>query len=147
MKQQIKARIAAVLAQPECGSAAVELVLLFPVLLLAFILVPAAYHGVNAKLTLDEAAAQAARDATLATTPGEAVSTAQADIDQDLANLGAACTNVSMDIEVGALAPGSTVTVALSCRTTAQTLAGLSLGAGWEIHSTASSPVDQYVGG
>jgi Flp pilus assembly protein TadG len=147
VKQHIKARIAAALAQPQRGSASIELVLLFPVLLLAFVLIPAAYHGVNAKLTLDEAAAQAARDATLATTPGQATAAAQADINQDLASLGAACTDVAMNIVVGQLAPGSTVTVSLSCHTTAQALAGLSLGVGWPIHATASSPVDQYVGG
>jgi Flp pilus assembly protein TadG len=134
------------LAERERGSATVETVIIVPVLFLALLLVPATYHGVDAKLRLDEAAAQAARDATLATTPGAALAQADADVDADLDGLGAACSGITVDVQVGQLAPGSIVTVTLSCHTTAQGAGGLPLGAGWPIRATARSVVDQYVG-
>ena len=143
----IKTRIAKLLAARQRGSAAVETIVIVPILFLGgFVLTSATYHGVDAKLRLDEAAAQAARDATLATTPGAAVSQADADIADDLDGLGAACSGITVDVQAGQLTPGSIVTVTLSCHTTAQASGGPSLGFGWQIHASASSVVDQYVG-
>jgi Flp pilus assembly protein TadG len=143
---RMRLRAARVLRRPDQGSATLETILMIPILVFAFILIPATYHGVNAKLRLDEAAAQAARDATLATSPGQAEQAASQDIAQDLEGLGAACSQTTDEIDVGQLAPGSTVTVTLTCHTTAQAMAGLSLGANWQISATARSVVDQYAG-
>lgn len=142
----VSRRLRRVLAQPQRGSATLETVLMLPVLIIALVLIPAVYHGVNAKLRLDEAAAQAARDATLATSPGQAEQAAAADIAQDLTGLGAACSQITQAIDVGQLAPGQIVTVTLTCRTSAQAMAGLSLGVGWQISATARSVVDTYAG-
>lgn len=119
---------------------------MLPILILALVMIPAVYHGVNAKLRLDEAAAQAARDATLATSPGQAEADASADIAQDLTGLGSACSQITQDIDVGQLTPGQMVTVTLTCHTSAEAMAGLSLGVGWQISATARSVVDTYAG-
>lgn len=146
MTSQLIQRVRALLARPERGSATLETVLMLPILIIALVMIPAVYHGVNAKLRLDEAAAQAARDATLAASPGQAEQDASADIAQDLTGLGSACSEITQDIEVGQLTPGQTVTVTLTCHTSAQAMAGLSLGVGWQISATARSVVDTYAG-
>ena len=146
MISTLVSRLRQLAAVPERGSATLETILMLPILIIALVMIPAVYHGVNAKLRLDEAAAQAARDATLATSPGQAEQDADADIAQDLTGLGAACSQITRDIDVGQLTPGQYVTVTLTCHTSAQAMAGLSLGAGWQISATARSVVDTYAG-
>ena len=64
-------------AEPERGSVTIELILATPVLIVFLLLVVSLGQVVSARLTLDGAAASAARAASVATSPEAAVADAQ----------------------------------------------------------------------
>lgn len=127
------------------GSVAAETVIAVPVLLL-LVLVTAVLisRGVDARLRLNDAAHQAARAATLTTSPNEAVTAAATTAATALADLTAICPTSAVTVDTSHFRPGGTVTVTLACRLdlTAGLLPGLDTT--HTLTASATSPIDTW---
>lgn len=99
----------------ERGSAAVELVLVTPLLVLVFLVVVAFGLLADVRLVVADAAHQAARAASLARTDKDAHTQAERAADAAVREAGASCTRPSVRLATGGLTPGATVTARVSC--------------------------------
>jgi Flp pilus assembly protein TadG len=126
------------------GSAAAELVLITPVLILMLLLAVAAGRLVQARLEVDSAARQAARAASLARDPAtaaaDAVSTAQA----ALAGQDITCRPLNVSPDTSNFVPGGQVSVQVSCTVHLSDLSLLHLPGTRTLTSTFASPIDIY---
>lgn len=128
----------------ERGSAAVELVLLTPLLVLVFLVVVAFGLLADARLVVADAAHQAARAASLARTEKDARVQAEQAAGAALREAGASCTRPSVRLSTGGLAPGSTVTARVSCTVNLAGLTGTGLPGHVPLKGTAFSVVDSF---
>lgn len=128
------------------GSAAAEMVLLTPLLMLFLFLIVAAGRLVQARLEVDSAAQQAARAASLARDPASAATDATATAQAALASQHITCDPLSVSPDLGDFVPGGQVTVQVSCTVSLAGLAELRLGGAETLTSTSASPIDLYRG-
>jgi Flp pilus assembly protein TadG len=128
------------------GSAAAEMVLLTPLLMLFLLLIVAAGRLVQGRLEVDSAARQAARAASLAPGPSAAAADATATAQSALASQHITCDPMSVTPDLGDFTPGGQVTVQVSCTVSLTGLGLLHLGGAETITSTFASPVDEYRG-
>lgn len=129
---------------PDRGSATAELVLILPALLLMLLVLVLCYRISDAKLRMADVAHQAARAASLARTPAEAVIDARATAQTALASAGVICQDLTVDTDTAGLAPGALVRVTLTCTTRLDDLAMLGTPGSATLHANATSPVDTY---
>lgn len=130
--------------QADRGSASTELVLVTPLLLVVLLVTVGLGRAVSTHLDIADAAHQAARAASLARTPDQAVTAAQQTTADALTHSGLACRNPRTRVDTSDFTPGGKVTVSVSC-TTALTDLGIPLpGVHHTSTSTASSPLDAY---
>ena len=134
------------LRQDERGSAAAELTLLTPLLILLLLFVVLCGRLADTKLRINDVAHQAARAATLARTPFQATAAAQATADAALASAGITCQSRSITTDTQGLRPGSTVTVTVSCTVGLSDLTMLGVPGSRTFQSSFSSPVDVWRG-
>lgn len=146
----LRRRFAELKAAPERGAAAIELTLLTPVFILFLVLIVALGRIVEARIQVDDAAHAAARAASLAATPSQAQQAADNAASAALSGDGITCTPMSVATDVGAMTPGSTATVTITCTVGLGDVSGLHLMPGHEtVTASFSSVVDTYrsVGG
>jgi Flp pilus assembly protein TadG len=139
-------------AGAEAGTAALELVILAPVLLALIALVIAAGRVSIAQSSVDAAARDAARQASIALTPAAAQATGRASAEESLASDGLNCLSVAVYVRTGGsdsgfgLPAGTPATVSATVRCKVP-LSDLSLpgmpGSHW-LTSTFYSPLDVY---
>ncbi|MBL7487775.1 pilus assembly protein [Frankia sp. AgB1.9] len=132
--------------RPRCdrGSATAELVLIMPVLVLMLMFLVLCYRISDAKLRLADAAHQAARAASIARTPTQAVTDAQATAQSALADAGVTCEHLTVDTDPAGLTPGGLVHVTITCTTRLDDLAVLAVPGSAALHASATSPVDLF---
>jgi Flp pilus assembly protein TadG len=128
----------------ERGSAAAELVLVTPFLLLLFAVT--AGRLVEGKLDVDSAAQQAARAASEARTPAAAGTQAQQVAQAALAGQSVTCDPAVITPDTGDFVPGGEVTVQVSCTVQLSGLGLLGIPGSETITASASSPIDVYRG-
>ncbi|MBB5801298.1 Flp pilus assembly protein TadG [Saccharothrix ecbatanensis] len=128
------------------GSAATELTLLTPLLVLVLLFVVLCGRLAETKLRINDVAHQAARAATLARTPIQALSDAEATAATALAEAGVACRSLRVAADLQGLRPGSTVTVTVACTVGLDDLALLGVSGSRTFESSFSSPVDRWRG-
>lgn len=128
------------------GSAAAELTLLTPVLILLLLFVVYCGRAVDTTLRITDAAHQAARAATLARTPTQATTNAHTTASTALASAGITCQSLSVSTDTHGLTPGSTVTVTVTCRVGLADLAILGVPGSQTFTSSSTSPVDVWRG-
>ena len=121
-----------------------ELTLLVPVIVLALVLMVVAGRQVSAALITQDAAAAAARSASLQREAGEARTQARQAAEQELTDRGLVCTPFSARVDTSGFGPGGTVEVEVECTVTVVDLGGL--GGQRTLTASASSPVDPYRG-
>lgn len=143
--RSMRARIRA-LRRDERGSAAAELTLLTPLLILLLLFVVFCGRLADTKLRINDVAHQAARAATLARTPSQATANAQATASAALASAGITCQSLSVSTDTQGLKPGSTVTVTVSCSVGLGDLTSLGVPGSRTFQSSFSSPVDVWRG-
>ncbi|WP_433264750.1 TadE/TadG family type IV pilus assembly protein [Actinosynnema sp. CS-041913] len=141
----VYARIRA-LRRDERGSAAAELTLLTPLLILLLLFVVFCGRLADTKLRINDVAHQAARAATLARTPSQATANAQVTASAALASAGITCQSLSVSTDTQGLKPGSTVTVTVSCSVGLGDLTSLGVPGSRTFESSFSSPVDVWRG-
>ncbi|MGY6655371.1 TadE/TadG family type IV pilus assembly protein [Amycolatopsis sp. TRM77291] len=134
------------LRRDERGSAAAELTLLTPLLILLLLFVVLCGRLADTKLRINDVAHQAARAATLARTPSQATANAQATASAALASAGITCQSLSISTDTQGLKPGSTVTVTVSCSVGLGDLTMLGVPGSRRFESSFSSPVDVWRG-
>ena len=128
----------------ERGAVATELVLLTPLLILMLLFVVALGRLAGARINVDGAAAQAARAASIATTPGGATAAAQQAATAALGSDHVTCATLQVTTDTARLAPGGSVTVTVTCAVALGDLSGLRLPVTESISSTAASVIDTY---
>jgi Flp pilus assembly protein TadG len=140
------ARSLLALRRDDRGSAAAELTLLTPVLILLLLFVVFCGRLADTKLRVNDVAHEAARAATLARSPSQATADAQATASAALRSAGIACQSLSVSADTQGLKPGSTVTVTVSCSVGLGDLTALGVPGSRTFESTFSSPVDVWRG-
>ena len=131
----------------ELGGAAIELVLVTPLLLL-FVLVAVAFGRLaDARLQVNDAANQAARAASIARDSGTASAAAHRTAMSNLAGHGLTCQPVAVTVDTSAFHPGGAVTTRITCTVALADLAPLPLPVAETVQATATSPIDVYRGG
>jgi len=128
------------------GSAAVELVLITPLLVLVWLLIVAGGRMVQARIEVDSAARQAARAASIAGDPATAASDASAAAQAALASQHLTCGNLAVTADTSDFIPGGQVTVQVSCTVSLSGLSLLHLPGAETLSSHFASPIDVYRG-
>lgn len=128
----------------ERGAVATELVLLTPLLIVMLLFVVALGRLAGARINVDGAAAQAARAASIATTPAQAAASAQQSATAALGSDHVTCATLKVATDTARFAPGGSVTVTVTCAVALSDLTGLRLPATERVSSTAASVIDTY---
>lgn len=128
------------------GSAAVELALVTPLLVLLLMLIVAAGRLVQGRLEVASAAAQAARAASLARDPATAAAQATAVASSALASQHLTCASLAVSTDTTAFRPGGQVTVRVSCTVSLSGLALLHLPGAETLTAQAAAPIDVFRG-
>ena len=133
----------------ERGSAAIELVLLIPALVALLLFAVAGGRVAMAHGSLEQAAADAARAASIARTAGDAQTSAEEAARATLANQGLSCTSLTVALDTSGFAtpvgaPAS-VTATVSCTVRLSDLAVPGLPDP-VVSATVTSPLDMYRG-
>jgi Flp pilus assembly protein TadG len=132
----------------ERGSAPVELVIITPVLILFLLLYLGFGRVSRAEQLVDDAAAQAARAATLDyLNPGQAAAAAQQAADQALSAGGLACASDQVSVDTGNDRPGGSITVHLACNADLSQAIAAGLPGSVTLTASSTSPIDVYVPG
>lgn len=124
--------------------AALELAILMPFVIVMMLLIVAFGRVERGRELIDNAAASAARAASLTDSPGAAHDAATTAATQALTDGGVSCTGMQLSLDTAAFHPGGDVTAHLSCTTD---LSGLTLsGVPGHLNLTASatSPLEPY---
>lgn len=130
--------------RPDHGAAALELVLMTPLLVAFIVVVVAAGRIAQARGDANDVAYAAARAASLASTPalarGAAEQAARAAVDQqDLV-----CRAVEVSLEGSQLQPGGQVTATVRCTADLADVAGFGIPSSRNFVSTAQVPIETY---
>ncbi|MFD6949834.1 MULTISPECIES: TadE/TadG family type IV pilus assembly protein [unclassified Nocardiopsis] len=126
------------------GSASVELSLLVPVLVVALVLMVIAGRQVSAALITQDAAAAAARAASLQRDAASARTHAYREAGRELDDRGVVCSLFTAVVDASGFEPGGIVEVRVACTVTVVDLGGL--GGERTLTATSTSPVDPYRG-
>lgn len=127
------------------GSAAVELVLVTPLLVALMMLIVTAGRLVQARLEAGSAAAQAARAASLARDPATATADASATASAALASQHLTCSALTVTT-TAAFRPGGQASVQVTCTVSFAGLALLHLPGADTITAHAAAPIDVFRG-
>ena len=141
-----KHRVRTTRCDHERGSATVELVILTPVLILFLLLYLGFGRVTRAEQLVDDAAAQAARAATLNyTSPGGATAAAEQAAAQALTESGLACASDQVTVDTADDRPGGSITVHLACHTDLSQVIAAGFPGSTTLTASSTSPIDPYV--
>jgi Flp pilus assembly protein TadG len=130
----------------ERGSATAELVLVTPLLIVFVLFVVGLGRLAHARALVNDAAAQAARAATLQyLDPAQAVAAAQQNAASALASAGLACTSETASVNTNNDRPGGTITVTLTCRVDLSQEITAGFPGSQTLTASFASPIDTYV--
>jgi Flp pilus assembly protein TadG len=122
----------------------VELAVLVPFVIAMLLLVVAFGRVTHARQLVDQAAAAAARAASLAGTPGAAGEQAQSTAIDTLTGAGLACPTATVDVDASALRPGGQVSVTVACAVDLSAVTLLGVPGTLTMTATAASPIESY---
>ncbi len=128
----------------QAGSAAVELAILAPVLVIVLLFTVAVGRLVLARQEVDNAAADAVRAASVAGTPEGALSEAQSVAAADLSADHITCAPIATVTDTSSFFPGGVVKVSVSCATTLSDLSLLALPGHTTLVASAAEVIDRY---
>lgn len=148
IRPQVHARRLNRARERERGAASVELALLTPVLILFLLLYLGFGRVSHAKQLVNDAAAQAARAATLNyLNPGLAQAAAESTAAQALASGGLSCASDAVTVDTASDRPGGSITVHLECHADLSQAIAAGLPGAVAISASATSPINVYVPG
>jgi Flp pilus assembly protein TadG len=122
----------------------IELVLLFTVLVVALLIVVGLGRIALGTLHTEQAAAAAARAASLTTTPAQARTSSQRVATETLRSAGITCRRVTIDVDTTSFHPGGVVSVSVACTADLSGLAMTGLPGTVTVHATSSSVLETH---
>jgi Flp pilus assembly protein TadG len=128
----------------ERGSAAIELTLVTPALLVLLLFVVFVGRLVQARASVDTAARDAARAASIAPGPDSAATAGQSAASADLDTGSTTCRHLTVDVDTADFRLGGIVSATVTCTVDLGDLGLLSVPATKSITSTFAEPVDTY---
>jgi len=130
----------------ERGSAALEITLVTPLLLLVLLFVVGLGRIAAARGEVDGAAADAARAASIARSPAAAQASAQAAAAGTLASRSLTCRPLDVAVDTADFRSGGTVAVTLTCTVALGDLTPVGFGASRSLHGHAVAVIDEFRG-
>lgn len=128
----------------EKGAAALELVLVAPVLLVMLLLVIGLGRMANARQEVSAVAADAARAASLERNTSLSAAAAKSAAERSLADGGMSCSGLDVDVDVSAYQPGGQVRVRVACTALLSDVAMSGLPGKQVFTSTSTVPIETY---
>jgi Flp pilus assembly protein TadG len=142
MQRRIRAR--ASLLRGDGGFSTLELVVITP-FLLAFVLLVVGFGRVtHGRQLVQQAAAAAARAASLASTPGQAATDATQEASDTLAQAGISCQSMHPTVDTSQFYAGGQVTVTITCVTNLSNLTVVGFPGHKALTASATVPLEQY---
>ena len=130
----------------ERGSAALEITLITPLLVLILLFVVGFGRLAQARGEVDGAARDAARAASIARNPTSAQTDARSAAAATLADRSITCANLNVSVDTSEFRPGGSVIVDLTCTVKLSDLVGVGFGSDRDLHGHAISVIDTYRG-
>ena len=128
----------------EEGAAAVEFVLIVPVLVCAFLLVVGLGRMAHARQQVEGVAADAARAASLERNTSQSTAVAQSTAIAALGDRGVSCQNLDRNVDISDYRPGGTVRVRVSCTASLGDVALSGLPGQRVFTANATVPIESY---
>jgi len=142
----VKRRHVFALSRSDGGSITVEMVLLAPVVFAFFCFVIGVGRLDEAHGQVVGAARDAARAASNARTPAEAVAAANSTAHADLTSTGLTCRQVDVHVATSQFTPGGIVQVTVSCTTDLSDVTVSGLPGAKTLSASATAPLDTFRG-
>lgn len=130
----------------ERGAAAVELVLVTPVLVVLMLLAVAGGRLASARAEVDAAARDGARAASIARSPGTAERDGRAAAEASLAEAGLSCSDLTVTIDATDFRPGGVAATTVACAVDLSDLTGLGVPGARTVSARFTAPVDSFRG-
>jgi Flp pilus assembly protein TadG len=121
---------------------ALELAILAPMAIVMLLTVVAFGRVTQGRATVDQAAAAAARAASLARSPGRADTEGTQAARDTLTGAGLSCAGSSVDIDTTAFRPGGQVTASVICTVDLSNMALAGLPGSLTLRASATSPIE-----
>jgi Flp pilus assembly protein TadG len=128
----------------DAGFAALELAILFPILLIFILLIVGFGRASRGRDLVDSAAEAAARAGSQAFTADTARRAAQDAATETLTGGGVSCYAMTVSLDVSQFRPGGKVTAHLSCKTDLSDLALSGMPGHVDLTAAATSPIDAF---
>ena len=126
------------------GSAALEVVLVTPLLLIMLMFVVGLGRLASSRGEVDGAARDAARAASTARTPTAAVAVARTAASGTLADHSITCGQLDVVVDTSDFRPGGSVSVSIACTVQLSDLTGTGFGRSQVLHGGAIAVIDTY---
>ena len=126
------------------GVMTLELAILTPALIVMLMLVVGFGRVTHARQLVDQAAAAAARAATLTSAPGPATAAARQAADTTLHQAGLSCRTLTTHVDTSAFRPGGQVTAVTTCTADLSGLAVAGLPGSITLTSTSTEPLEPF---
>jgi Flp pilus assembly protein TadG len=129
------------------GSVTVEVLLVgFPIALVMVAFATVVIRLSSGHIDVGNAAASAARSASLERSPGQAITAAQRTANADLAAANSPCRQVTVTVDTGDFRPDGVVRVTVACTVNLADLPMVGLTPSRQVSATSASPIDVYRG-
>lgn len=131
----------------ERGSAAVEMAIIAPALIILLLVVVFAGRVAQANAEVRRAAGEGARAASLAQQPAAADAAARNAVEANLSARGVSCVELHVEVDTSRIAPGGEVSVSVRCVTTMSDLALIGVPGQRTFEARSTEVIDRYRGG
>ena len=131
-------------AHSDRGSISTEVVIIAPIALVLLCLIALVGRTTTARQSLDGAARDAARAASLQRDPAGAAEAARTAAATVLATTGTTCASTTVEVDTSRFEPGGQITVTVGCAVALSDLGLLGLPGTRNLSATSTSPVDTY---
>jgi Flp pilus assembly protein TadG len=130
-------------SRDDTGLMALEMAILAPIAIVMLLVVVAFGRVTQGRTTVDQAAAAAARTASLARSPGQADADAAQAARDTLTGAGLSCASSSVDVDTTAFRPGGQVTASVVCTVDLSSLAIAGLPGSLTLRASVTSPIEE----
>jgi Flp pilus assembly protein TadG len=128
----------------ERGTAAIELVLMAPVLMVILLFVVGLGRMAHARQQIESVAADSARAASLERNTSQSAVAAKTAAEHSLGEAGVSCTNLQVNVDLADYQPGGQVRVTVSCTTELGDVALAGFPGSRVFTATSTVPIETY---
>lgn len=128
----------------ERGTAAIELTLMAPVLMVILLFVVGLGRMAHARQQIESVAADSARAASLERNTAMSAQAAKTAAEMSLGDAGVSCTDLKVDVDLSSYQPGGRVTVTVSCQTKLSDVTMAGFPGSRTFTATSSVPIENF---